>query len=103
VNITPFLPGPAIPSGDPERTVNPVQPVNRAGSADEGDGRRRMPRQPGTPVIREELAARADAVARPHDPTVSSRTNRALASYSRVADQSERTNLQNLLGFDDYA
>jgi hypothetical protein len=34
---------------------------------------------------------------------VSSRINKALASYSRVADQSERSNLQNLLGFDDYA
>jgi hypothetical protein len=103
VNITPTLPGPVPPSREPEQNVNPVRPANRARDVVEGDERRQFPGQPQTPAAREELAAKAGAIARPYDPTVSSRINKALASYSRVADQSERSNLQNLLGFDDYA
>jgi hypothetical protein len=103
VNITPTLPGPISPSREPEQTVNPVRPVNRTRDAVEGDERRQLPGQPPTPAVREALVAKAGAIAKPYDPTMSSRINRALASYSQVADQSERTNLQNLLGFDDYA
>jgi hypothetical protein len=103
LNITPYLPSQYPLVNGSDRTVSPVRPTGRARDALQQDDRPQATRQPMPTVDVETVAGRADALARPHDPTVSYRANRALSSYTQVAGQDDRSDLQSLLGFDEYA
>lgn len=103
MNVTPALPSPNQPPAQQQRTaVGAVSAAKRARDATDDPGRR----QPVTPSIdpaeRERLSARADGlVHRTASGTL--RANRALAAYAEIADQGERSDLRDLLGFDAYA
>ena len=101
MNITPTLPSPQQQPPEREhRTVSAVQPSRRARDVSDDSADRGVVRRPQ--LDQEGLAARAEAYAR-QVPTPSSRAGRALAAYANVADQGDRTELRDLLGFDAYA
>ncbi len=104
MNITPALPNPYQPPGQQERTVvGAVQAPNRARNAADEEERQRKQAPAADPAGREQMAARAGALVQPHDPALTTKANRAMASYAQVADDNERSGLQDLLGFDAYA
>lgn len=103
MNITPYLPSPNPLVSGSERTVSPVRQANRARDALQQDERPQAARKAMPTIDVESVAGRADALARPLDPAVSYRANRALSSYNQVANQDDRSDLQSLLGFDEYA
>ena len=105
MNITPYLPSPYPQVSSSDRSVNAVRPTSRTRDAIQDDEQNRPVPQPtpGPQRSAADVGARAEALVRPYDPAVSSRANRALESYSQVAAQGERANLQTLLGFDDFA
>ena len=79
-----------------------VRAPNRTRDAADEPERRRQPVQTVDQPTRERLAARLGSPLETHAPA-SARASRALASYAEVADNGERSGLQDLLGFDAYA
>lgn len=102
MNISPALPN---PSGPPEprdrQAVAAVRPANRARDALDGEASQVPPRRIDQ-VEREQLAAQSANVTR-HRDSGSLHVNRALAAYTDVAGDDERSSLRDLLGFDAYA
>jgi hypothetical protein len=105
VNLTPALPFPAPQPLDPDRSVGAVRPAGRPRDALDADDRRPVPqpRPAAGPAEREDLMARADALVQRLEPGRPTLVNRALNSYADVSDQSERSRLERMLGFDAYA
>ena len=103
MNITPALPNPYQAPVDQDRSaVTAVRAPNRTrDAADEPERRRQAVRTIDQPA-RERIAARLGNPWERHAPA-SAHASRALASYAAVADNGERSGLQDLLGFDAYA
>jgi hypothetical protein len=102
--ITPSLPAPVQTPKSSDRSVESVRPVNRARDALDGsEARREPPRQPASAQDHAAFGARAEAVARPFDPSLPARVSRALNAYADVSGEPERSRLRSLLGFDDFA
>jgi hypothetical protein len=103
VNITPTLPSPShLPPEQDRRAVSAVQATRRARDAADDAQDRQAVRRP-TPVDDEEIAARIQSLAPTPMEAGSMRANRALSAYAEVADDSDRSELRRLLGFDAYA
>lgn len=103
MNITPVSTNHLLPTTDTERPVGAVRPTNRTGDALRDGDHRQPPAQRPTVVDPEAMAARLGGLVHPHNPSLSVRANRALASYAEVSGTSRRSRLEALLGFDDYA
>lgn len=103
MNITPVFINQPRPTTDTDRTVGAVRPAGRAQDALQDDGQRRPLARHIAQVDRESLAARAGGLVHPHNPNLSARANRALATYNAVSGTPQRARLETLLGFDDYA
>lgn len=101
MNITPTLPSPQQQPPEREhRAVSAVHPSRRAREVSDDAPDRGVVHRPQ--LDQDDLAARAEAYAR-QDPAPTSRAGRALAAYANVADQGDRSELRDLLGFDAYA
>lgn len=103
MNITPVSPYPLLPTTESDRSVGAVRPADRTGDALNDDGQRRPRAQRPMALDREALALQAGGPVHPYNPKLSARANRALASYAEVSGTSQRSRLEALLGFDDYA
>jgi hypothetical protein len=104
VIITPKLPSPAQPPSDPERMVSAVRPANKArDSLDGGESRRDTAPSLSKKASLENVDARLEAIARPHHDNLPLRVNRALSAYADVAEAQDRTQIQTLLGLDEFA
>ncbi|MDJ0738419.1 MAG: hypothetical protein QNJ91_01800 [Gammaproteobacteria bacterium] len=79
-----------------------MQAPRRARDAADQAGQQRGAQRVIDESRRTHLVARAEALATPQ-PGPTTRSSRALAAYSQVADHGERRSLRDLLGFDDYA
>ena len=103
MNITPALINHYPLPADPDRSVGPVRPPSRSRDA-LADAERRHPAvDPLGPAERERLEAKAHSLLQPLDPKLPKHAQRALSSYAAVSAQHERSDLQSMLGFDDYA
>lgn len=102
MNITPTLPNPHAPARQEQRTIAPVQAPRRTRDAADQAAQQRGTQRVIDESRRAQLVARAETLATPHAGP-STRSSRALAAYSQVADHGERRSLRDLLGFDDYA
>jgi hypothetical protein len=103
MNITPTLPNPQqLPPEQERRAVAAVQPTRRTRDATDGVQYRQVVRDPEML----ERAVRGAGVGSSHQaiPERSpGRAGRALAAYAEVADDTDRSELRRVLGFDAYA
>ncbi len=102
VKINPALPHPYTPSSGTERSsVAGVSAPHQARDANDEPDPKRHPMQ----ALDVNLRTRLEAMNTGRDShrEESLRSQRALASYAAVADDSERSGLRDLLGFDAYA
>jgi hypothetical protein len=102
VNINPTLPSP-IPAPEPKnsRSVGAVPAVPHARDTADPATRQDPPRRVSQ-AEREAILGDGATVYRQAD-TGSRRASRALAAYSAVAEQPQRNDLREMLGFDAYA
>jgi len=82
--------------------VAAVRAPNRTRDAADDQDRRGQPLRSIEQSERERLVAQAETLLDKHHGG-SARVSRALASYADVADNSQRSGLHDLLGFDAYA
>lgn len=96
MNITPALPNPYQPPAQQDKTaVSAVRATNRTRDpADDAEARQRRPAAV-EPAERERLAATLQ-----RQPAGSRHAQRALAAYAEVAEERQRNDLRELLGFD---
>ena len=103
MNITPALINTNPLPADPDRSVAPVRPPERSQDALADAERRHPAGDPLSPAARERLEAKAHSLVQPLDPRLPKHAQRALSSYASVSEQHERSDVQSMLGFDDYA